>query len=308
MVGFPQPRAQDVFAAEDIQRPIAIRIVVAVEKAPFLIPLQWPIGRVHIQHHLLGSLLLGFQKHLHPKFVHTVLPIGDLLVPILCPCAQFHPVQRALARQRLLQLLPARQNTQYRISPQLLVSVPILLAQRQTINPLREHLQNRMLHLLLIPPVQKTICQSRQQIHPPVNLAQEESAAVGADRAAVKTGHDLARTAGFKPKTELVTLCRSKAVSSLAQTCCGKYVYARIGGLLLHLCEISGLKARLVNEAPPDYLPMREALKTLGVSRQTVLQRVKRGELAAVHVGGGKRKGLRIKVIDTNPGLFELIS
>ena len=126
----------------------------------------------------------------------------------------------------------------------MLVSVPILLAQRQTINPLREHLQNRMLHLLLIPPVQKTICQSRQQIHPPVNLAQEESAAVGADRAAVKTGHDLARTAGFKPKTELVTLCRSKAVSSLAQTCCGKYVYARIGGLLLHLCEISGLTNR----------------------------------------------------------------
>ena len=68
------------------------------------------------------------------------------------------------------------------------------------------------------------------------------------------------------------------------------------------------LKARFVNEAPPDYLPMREAIKKLGVSRQTVLQRVKRGELAAVHVGGGKRKGLRIKVIDTNPGLFELIS
>ena len=34
----------------------------------------------------------------------------------------------------------------------------------------------------------------------------------------------------------------------------------------------------------------------LGVSRQTVLQRVKRGELHAVHISCGRRKGLRIKV------------
>jgi hypothetical protein len=33
-----------------------------------------------------------------------------------------------------------------------------------------------------------------------------------------------------------------------------------------------------------------------GVSRQTVLQRVKRGELAAVHVMRGKQKGLRISI------------
>ena len=33
----------------------------------------------------------------------------------------------------------------------------------------------------------------------------------------------------------------------------------------------------------------------LGVSRQTVLQRVKRGELKAVHVRCGRRKGLRLR-------------
>ena len=36
------------------------------------------------------------------------------------------------------------------------------------------------------------------------------------------------------------------------------------------------LRARFVEEAPPDYLPMLEATLRLGVSRQTVLQRVKR--------------------------------
>jgi hypothetical protein len=46
----------------------------------------------------------------------------------------------------------------------------------------------------------------------------------------------------------------------------------------------------------------------LGVSRQTVLPRVKRGELEAVLVRQGRRKGLRIKVVDNQPGLFGAIS
>lgn len=50
---------------------------------------------------------------------------------------------------------------------------------------------------------------------------------------------------------------------------------------------------------------MQEATKRLGVSRQSVLQRVKRGELEAVHVRRGKQKGLRIKVINAVTDLFD---
>jgi DNA invertase Pin-like site-specific DNA recombinase len=64
------------------------------------------------------------------------------------------------------------------------------------------------------------------------------------------------------------------------------------------------LRARIVEQAPPGYLPMLEATIKLGVSRQTVLQRVKRGELDAVLVRQGRRKGLRIKVIDDQTSLF----
>jgi hypothetical protein len=51
------------------------------------------------------------------------------------------------------------------------------------------------------------------------------------------------------------------------------------------------LQSRIVEQAPPGYLPMLEATIKLGVSRQTVLQRVKRGELEAVFAkaGGPKR-------------------
>ena len=64
------------------------------------------------------------------------------------------------------------------------------------------------------------------------------------------------------------------------------------------------LRSRIVEEAAPDYLPMLEATMKLGVSRQTVLQRVKRGELEAVLVRNGRRKGLRIRIIDSQPDLF----
>jgi DNA invertase Pin-like site-specific DNA recombinase len=65
------------------------------------------------------------------------------------------------------------------------------------------------------------------------------------------------------------------------------------------------LRARIVQQATPEYLPMLEATIKLGVSRQTVLQRVKRGELQAVLVRQGRRKGLRIKVMDEQPQLFQ---
>ncbi len=65
------------------------------------------------------------------------------------------------------------------------------------------------------------------------------------------------------------------------------------------------LRGRFVEEAPEGYVPMVDAMRILCVSRQTVLQRVKRGELQAVHVCRGRRKGLRINVPPALPGLFD---
>ncbi len=65
------------------------------------------------------------------------------------------------------------------------------------------------------------------------------------------------------------------------------------------------LRSRFVEQAPQGWLPMLEATLALGVSRQTVLQRVKRGELQAVHVRNGRRKGLRILVPHAETSLFD---
>lgn len=64
------------------------------------------------------------------------------------------------------------------------------------------------------------------------------------------------------------------------------------------------LRARFVENAPEGYVTMLKATHLLGVSRQTILQRVKRGELKAVHVHRGRAKGLRIQIPAAAPDLF----
>jgi DNA invertase Pin-like site-specific DNA recombinase/predicted DNA-binding transcriptional regulator AlpA len=65
------------------------------------------------------------------------------------------------------------------------------------------------------------------------------------------------------------------------------------------------LRARVAEEAPDGYLTMYQTMRGLGISRQTVWQRVKRGEIAAIHVKRGRKKGLRLKPIHPQPDLFE---
>lgn len=64
------------------------------------------------------------------------------------------------------------------------------------------------------------------------------------------------------------------------------------------------LRARFAETTPEGYVPMVDATRILEVTRQTVMQRVKRGELEAVLVHRGRRKGLRIKVPHSVPDLF----
>ena len=65
------------------------------------------------------------------------------------------------------------------------------------------------------------------------------------------------------------------------------------------------LRDRIQPEAPEGWLGLDEAAKALGVARQTVLHKVQRGELQAVHVNRGRRKGLRIQVKPDQAGLFD---
>ena len=66
----------------------------------------------------------------------------------------------------------------------------------------------------------------------------------------------------------------------------------------------SELRAMLTDHTPDGWVPLAYATQALGVSRQTVLQKVKRGELRAVLTHTGRRKGLRIELPAPQDGLF----
>ena len=69
--------------------------------------------------------------------------------------------------------------------------------------------------------------------------------------------------------------------------------------------DLRRLKA---TNAPPGWLPLKGAALALGVSQQTVLQRLKSGQLEAVRVRVGRRSSWRIRVpsstYDRHPQLF----
>lgn len=64
------------------------------------------------------------------------------------------------------------------------------------------------------------------------------------------------------------------------------------------------LRSMLVDDAPQGWVAVQYATRALGVSRQTVLQRVKRGELQAVLTRTGRKKGLRIQLPQPQNTLF----
>ena len=65
------------------------------------------------------------------------------------------------------------------------------------------------------------------------------------------------------------------------------------------------VRDRIRPTVPDGWVGLDQAATSLGVSRQTVLHKVQRGELEAVHVNRGQRKGLRIKLSSDQAGLFD---
>ena len=65
------------------------------------------------------------------------------------------------------------------------------------------------------------------------------------------------------------------------------------------------LKARFTNQPSDGYMSMAAAMTKLRMSRQSVLQKIKRNELQAAFVTSGRGKGLYVKVTSAEPSLFE---
>jgi hypothetical protein len=63
-----------------------------------------------------------------------------------------------------------------------------------------------------------------------------------------------------------------------------------------HIRVDDTLRSKVVPEAPAGWVGLDQAATSLGVVRQTVLDRIRRGELRAVYVNRGRRRGLAIEI------------
>lgn len=127
-----------------------------------------------------------------------------------------------------------------------------------------------------------------------VNALRQDRAIPAGPRATDTDGDDTARV------MSLTEACRELGVGSSTI-----YRWLREGfitGMQLtpggpwHVRVDDELRARFVPQVPAGWLGLAEAAQALGVARQTVLDRVRRGELRAVHVTRGRRSGLAVDI------------
>ncbi|AGA25936.1 hypothetical protein Sinac_1557 [Singulisphaera acidiphila DSM 18658] len=103
-VGGTQPGTEQVVAAEDVEREIAVSLVVAVEKAAKLAAMDRVVGGVEVQNDPLGGSAVGLKKEGNEEPFDLMGLTGDLLVTALSvgpDRGQFQAVEGTLASQRL---------------------------------------------------------------------------------------------------------------------------------------------------------------------------------------------------------------
>src|SRR5438067_11199114 len=86
--------------AEDVQRQIAIAVVIAVKEAPLLMPVQRVIGGIEIEDDLLGWVLVRPQKQIDKQRLDLGPVPSDAVIARQLRPAPLQPVERRFAGQR----------------------------------------------------------------------------------------------------------------------------------------------------------------------------------------------------------------
>ncbi len=230
LVRWTQSRTQQMLAAEDVQRQIAVAAVVAVKEAPFLLTVQRIVGGIQIQPDFFRGPRVRFDKQIDQQPVDTLSVGHDPLVTTprsRFRTAQLQSIERARTRQRIplvtrtcsalsRQIAFTHHQRQQTVAPQRVVIVQILIPQRHTIHPLRDQAAHIMFDQFRISIIDKTPRQPIHQSQPNINLSQQHSAAVRADPAPITSAHHLASSQGVKLKLFGDTLCRHRPLISVA--------------------------------------------------------------------------------------------
>lgn len=93
-VGRAQLGRQQVPPAEDIERQVAVIVVVAVEEAALLVPMQGVVGGVQVEDDLFGRRGMCVEKDLDEQPLDRRRIVADLVIARRFRPAQLQPVKR----------------------------------------------------------------------------------------------------------------------------------------------------------------------------------------------------------------------
>ena len=196
-----------------------------MEEALRLMAVERDIGRVQVQHDLLGRGRVRFDVKIAQQPVDRFRRVADL---VIAPCAphQLQPVQRALTGQRLVQLPLATEQGHERIRAQLLVVVQVLVAQRQPVDALRQHRRQLVSDEQRRAAIREAGGQTAQQVDLPLHLAQQQRTAIAGHLSSREPGLNAPRKMCREREDFLITLCHQKGRLRTATTTSTQRSYA----------------------------------------------------------------------------------
>ena len=162
-----------MIAAENVQRKIAIVLVIAMEEAAELVAVDRVVGGVEVQNDPLGGRGVGLEEEGDQEPFDVMGVADDLLVAALVVGAdgrEFEAVERALAGQRLAAVakplpgLPggialADDGGEQGVGPEVVVVVEVFVAQRQAVDALGEEFLQRVFNEVGIAMIGETACE-----------------------------------------------------------------------------------------------------------------------------------------------------
>jgi hypothetical protein len=210
-VGPPQLRSQQVIAAEDVERQIAVAVVIAVEEPPLLPPVDRVVGRIEIQGDARRRLLMGVEEQLDEQRLDGGGIVADAAVAIRPGGRMLQPVERAFARQRReagpARLDPPQCCAERGVAAQVVMIDQILVAESDAEHPLADQRCHVMAHPPRHPAVAEAGGEALDQPDGPVGRAQQQRARVRGDRAAAEICHHGASIDACKAHRLRATLC-----------------------------------------------------------------------------------------------------
>ncbi len=245
-VGAPQFGRQQVPTAEDVERQVAIALVIAMEEPPLLPAVQRIIRGIQIKDDLTGRFVMGFQEQIHQQPFNGTAVMADLVIarrPV--DRCVLQPVQRRLAGKgstvRPLRRQAFRQQGQHRVMTKRIVIVDVLIAQSDRRNTLSDQGPYTVNRAIAIAPVDKASRHPFEQPDGFVGFAQQQCPGVAGDRSAIKTGNNFAPVKAFKFELFGDTVCLHRTPSLNLITLCCKRIFSDSWGRCTPRFERSGL-------------------------------------------------------------------